>query len=311
MPARLAVAALLVASLVGAPSAHAQHAPGGDVIVLSGPVEVVGDDLVGNLVVLQGPTQIDGFVSGDVVAVSGDVDVTGTIGGDLVALGGVIRLAPTATIGRDVIAARAPSLAPGATVRGTIQPLETRVPVVDQMLAALVSWFAMTVSLLALALLLAALVPAPAAEAVYASAHRAPARALGVGLLVAIAIPALAWIAMMTLVGIPLGLALLLAIALMSACGYVAAAWLIGRRLAGTRIGARWSRLVALLLGLAVLRLVALVPVVHLLAWLLASSFGVGAVTLALYEARRGRLPTSRAVPGPFVASPLAPDAPA
>ena len=86
---------------------------------------------------------------------------------------------------------------------------------------------------------------------------------------------------MVTLVGFPLGIGILLALGLIYGIGYVAGAFVFGRRIAS---GA--SPIVAFLIGWAILRVIALVPFLGGLAWLVATVFGLGAIVLAGHRAR-------------------------
>ena len=81
---------------------------------------------------------------------------------------------------------------------------------------------------------------------------------IGWGLLAFFGLPILAIIALVTIVGIPLGLGVLAALALIYTLGYGATAWIIGRRI--LRAGTAWVG--AFLLGWGILRVLALIPVV-------------------------------------------------
>lgn len=286
---RRLAAALVVACLAllaSSGTALAQDAPG-DVLIFSGPVTVDRDETLRSLIVFQGPTRIEGRVVGDVVALGGDVDVTGQVGGSVSALSGTIRVEPGARVARDLTSPRPPRIEPGGFVGGAVQPIETRMSTGAQLLGQLATWLVVTSSVFLLALVLGFLVPPAAANAAYEAARRSPLRSLGVGFLSAIGMPAAAVLAMLTIVGIPLGLALLSAIALFSAVGYVTAGWLLGRRLAeGSARMETWPRAAWLVVGLGLLRVVALVPILHVVAWILASSFGFGALALALWRVR-------------------------
>jgi hypothetical protein len=89
-------------------------------------------------------------------------------------------------------------------------------------------------------------------------------------------------LALVTIVGIPLGLGLLAALALIYALGYTATAWIIGRRILGT--GTAW--VLAFLLGWGILRVLALIPAVGGLIWFVAVVFGLGALTVTIWRAR-------------------------
>ena len=81
--------------------------------------------------------------------------------------------------------------------------------------------------------------------------------AWGVG--IAIGVPVLAVLALVTLVGIPFGVALLLAAIPVLVVAYVTSAWIVGRRVLSNRSTSPWA---ALLAGWGILRLLALIPVV-------------------------------------------------
>jgi hypothetical protein len=95
-------------------------------------------------------------------------------------------------------------------------------------------------------------------------------------------------------VAIPLGLFMLLALALLYTLGYVAGAHAIGRLL----VKAPTSRFIAFLAGWAILRVLALVPVLGGLAWTLASIFGLGVLWVASRRGVVGPMP-AQAVPPP------------
>ena len=120
-----------------------------------------------------------------------------------------------------------------------------------------------------------------------------------------IGLPIVAVIAMVTLVGFPLGLGLLLALGLIYAIGYVAGAWVLGRRVAS---GA--SPILAFLAGWGILRVIALIPFLGGLASLVATVIGLGAIVVAGRRARREVVVTD-AEPAPPPPPPAAPPPPA
>ena len=105
---------------------------------------------------------------------------------------------------------------------------------------------------------------------------------IGWGLLAFFGLPILAIIALVTIVGIPLGLGVLAALALIYTLGYSATAWIIGRRI--LRPATPW--VLAFLLGWGILRLLALIPIVGGLIWFAAVVFGLGALTVTIWRAR-------------------------
>jgi hypothetical protein len=97
-------------------------------------------------------------------------------------------------------------------------------------------------------------------------------------------LPILAIIALVTVVGIPLGIGLLAALLLIYALGYSAAAWILGRSI----LRGPGSWILAFLVGWAILRVVALVPILGGLVWFAAVVFGLGALAVAIWRTRSG-----------------------
>ncbi len=303
--------AAFVAALTVTPSTYAQQATRGAAVVVRGPVRVLPSDVVTSVVALEGPVRVEGVVVGDVVAVGGDVTVTGTVRGDVVALAGVVRLGPTAQVGGDLISPRQPIVARGAQIRGQVQPvgeLERAGEGAGEWSAAgyLLGWLGMTVSAILLALLLHWLVPTRSSREVLAVAQREPGKAVGVGLIGAILLPVIALAAMITVVGLPFGVAILIAAGLLAFVGFVAAGWILGRSLSqrSTR-GQDWDPIAWVVIGVALLSAVTLIPVVGNLVWIVASMYGVGAIALAFYYARRERRPSEPVTGEPVTGEPV------
>jgi hypothetical protein len=86
-----------------------------------------------------------------------------------------------------------------------------------------------------------------------------------------------------TILAIPFGVGLLLALALIYATGYTAGCWVAGRAV----FPPPRSRAAAFLVGWAILRVLALIPFVAGLVGALATIAGLGAIAVALWRARR------------------------
>jgi hypothetical protein len=87
---------------------------------------------------------------------------------------------------------------------------------------------------------------------------------------------------MASIVGLPLGLTLLLALALLFLAGLAWSAWVLGRVL----VKPPRSRWLAFLAGWAIVALLGLVPFLNLAVWGLASVLGIGAALVAIWRAR-------------------------
>jgi hypothetical protein len=254
-----------------------------DLVVVNGPVHVPADDVVDELVLVHGTVLMDGTVRGDLVAFDADVTITGTVEGDVTVFRGHVRLTSTARIGGD-LSARDPEIAEGATVVGE----RKGAPLIEisrgfRRVARFAIWVAVSVSMLLLGIILLALAPR-AFEAIDAAARTAVGSAIGWGLAVLVGLPIAAVLALVTLVGIPLGIGVLLALAPLFSAGYVVSTWLLGRLL----VRPPGRRFLALLAGWAILRALALIPVLGGLLWFAATVFGLGSIVVAMWRARTG-----------------------
>jgi Polymer-forming cytoskeletal len=290
LAAAVAVAALLFLCVA------AGRASADDKIVITGGAVVPAGQTAGDVVALDGPVRIAGHATGDVVAVSGPVRITGRVDGDVAAVSDRAFLAPTARVGGDLLYGdERPVVAQGARVDGSIQDEDWADTLSSPgwgFAGPLVWWLAVSVSTLLVGVLLLLLAPRMLAAAERsARGHLWPA--IGWGVLVAIALPIVAILALVTLVGIPFGVALLLALVPVMLVAYVTSAWMLGRRIAKERT---W---LALLAGWGVLRVLALIPVAGFLVGLVATVIGLGSLVVALWHARGPAKPaTAPEAPG-------------
>ena len=258
---------------------------GDDQIVISGDVHVARGQTLDDVVVIDGHVVVDGRLEGDLIAISAPVRISGTVEGDVVALTDRAVIERGARIGGDLVYAdKRPRVARGATVEG-----ETRRVDLDEIsspfkafAARIALWLAFSVSSLALGFLLLWLAPR-ALEAALWTARTSTGPAIGMGLAVFFGLPVAALLAIVTLVGIPLGIVALLALLPLYAIGYTTSAYLLGRAIVRPPTG----RALAFLAGWGILRALALVPWLGGLVWFGAAVFGLGALTVALWRARQ------------------------
>jgi hypothetical protein len=251
-------------------------------VVLSGRADVPEGQQVGDLVVFHGSATVDGTVDGSLTAFDAPVTISGRVNGDVVAFNGRVELQSGANVTGDVVSQNDPVVASGATIGGTTKRLQTNTNWEGFGWAGKLAWWlAVSISTLVVGLLLVWLIGRGAATVLEAGRTRI-GPSVGLGLLLFFGLPLLAVIALVTVVGIPLGLGLLAALLLIYALGYSAAAWILGRSL--VREPTAWA--VAFLAGWAILRVVALIPVLGGLAWFAAVVFGLGALAVAIWRAR-------------------------
>jgi cytoskeletal protein CcmA (bactofilin family) len=284
----LAVIVALAVLLVGAGSASAAT----DRVVIAGGAVVPAGGSAGDVVVLDGAVRIAGRATGDVVAVGGPVRVSGRVDGDLIAVSDRAFLASTARVGGDVrYGDERPVLARGARVGGEISNEDWADAASGWGWVSLIGWWlAVSVSTLIVGVLFVLLAPAALSAAERAVRERLGA-AVGWGVAIAIGVPVLAVLALVTLVGIPFGVALLLAAIPVLLVAYVTSAWVVGRRVLRGRSGSPWA---ALLVGWGILRLLALIPVAGALVGVAATVVGLGALAVALWRAGRRGTPAAR-----------------
>jgi cytoskeletal protein CcmA (bactofilin family) len=297
------LAVLAVLAALALPAAAAAQTSGHTedaIVVVSGDVVIPRGDMVDGVVVVSGDVRVAGRVDGDVVLFSGDALVSGRIDGDLITFGGQARLLPRAFVGGDVrYADERPVVAGRAFVRGDVGRQDgfdsfDLLPFVG----AFVLWLGVGISMAALGALLLLLAPG-AADAVYERSRQGRGRLVAIGIGVAIALPVAGAIAAVTLVGLPLALVILLALLPLAAIAYCASAWALGRRL----VGSPRNRVLAFLAGMAILRALALAPVLGFLVGLAAVVFGLGLIGAAI-----GGAPDRGPARAPSPAWPRSPD---
>jgi hypothetical protein len=223
------------------------------------------------------------------------VRLSGGVSDDVTVFNGRLTISSAATVGGDVTSRRDPVIAQGATISGDVQGIDgasiNRSLDVAGNIARFGVWLAISFSTLVLGLLMLLLAPRAAEGELNAMRNRL-GPAIGIGLAAFIGLPILAIIALVTIVGIPLGVGLLLALVPLWAIGYATSAWLLGR----TLVRAPNSRMLAYLAGWGILRVVALVPVLGGLAWFAAVVLGLGAIAVNSWQARAAAAPP---VPAP------------
>ncbi len=281
-------AALAPPTLAQTPSPGPSPGPAtgsaGTQVVLLGRVVVDAGESVREVVVFSGRVQVDGLVRGDVVVFDGPIVVAGQVSGSVVALSGSIRLAATAQVGGDVLAHDRVRAEAGAQVGGEVREsvaFSARAPL--RALGALVSWLAVSVSTLLLGLVLVLLAPG-GLERSAAAARTAWLASAGWGALLALLLPVVAILATASVLGLPLGLTLLLALAFLALAGYVVTVFAIGR----LAVGPGRRGILALLAGWGIATAIGIVPYLNAAVLVAGSVFGVGLALVAAWRTRTG-----------------------
>jgi hypothetical protein len=259
------------------------------IVVISAPVTVDRDQIVDGVFVIDGDVTIEGTVSGDVFVISGKTLIEGLVEGDVIAVSGPTEVAAGAEIEGDLRwGDEEPVVSPQATIGGEIND-EGWSDTLDvlPLVGAIAFWVGVSVSALILGIFLVLVAPR-AADAVFAQARERLALCVGFGLAVFVGLPLAILLASVTLIGLPLGIALLLSLLPLAAVAYVTSAWALGRALVKES-----GRVVAFLAGLAILRALAILPVLGALVGLAAVIVGLGLLVGALGASRAEGAPAS------------------
>ncbi len=253
-----------------------------DQVILSGDLVVPRGSVVGEVVIFHGAALIQGVVRGGVVVLDGPVVISGQVGGSVVTLNGPVHLLPGANVAGDVRSARTVRLDEGALVQGEVREhvrLTLRGPLA--VLGVLLGSIAISASVLLLGILLLLFAPRGADKIVIA-AKTAPWAVAGWGVFLAVVVPVASVLAVATIVWMPLGLAVLLALAFGGLLGLTWSTWTAGRLM----LPAPRSRWVAFLAGWGALTGLGLVPFLGVVVWILGSVTGLGLMAVAVWRAR-------------------------
>jgi hypothetical protein len=269
----------------------------GAVISVDGNVDVPAGQSVDAIVVVRGSATIEGSAR-SIVIIGGTATLTGASARNLLVVDGTANLGPGTTISGDISTLRGDVIrSETAVVSGRTTSLDTNlaalaVALVPLLIVLVVGFFvAMVVAGLALAAF-----GARQTRTAEALITRQPGQVLIAGLVGTIALPVLFGVITLTVVGAPVGLAmLLLGLPLLAFVGWLVAAiwigdWLLDRR--GTREVEHPYR--AAVLGVVILGVAGLLPLVSAIATL----FGVGAVLLGAWRTLRPGTPNPAVNPG-------------
>jgi hypothetical protein len=270
-----------------------------DQIVLTGRLVVAADETVDTAVILDGPAQVDGTVRKSLVVLHGDAEVSGNVHQDVVVLNGDVVIRSGAVIGGDLVTGSTPTVEEGATIRGDRSNAITRFDFdfATSFAGRIAWWVVYSVSVLIFGLLLLAFAPR-LFPAVRDAAKAGVGSSIGWGFGLFFLLPIGSVLLLVTVVGIPLGVFTLLALAFLYTLGYVVAIIGLGSRL----LSSTRSRFVAFFGGWVVLRLFALIPFVGGWLWFLGSVWGLGLLAVAI---RRGHTEVPAGPPPPMPPVPV------
>jgi hypothetical protein len=266
----------------------------GDVILrVRGDVHVQPGESVGSVIVVDGNALVQGTVSDRVVVIRGNAVIEGTVEGDVTVINGSLRLTAASRIENAYLLRSDFESASGATVTGEVRERERIVFRGFSAVASILLWVAMT-----LAVVVAGLIFAAVGGRQLTGASNLLTERVGESIVATLALwigaPILAVVAIVTLIGIPLGIGLLIFV--------LPALFFLGYIVVGTRLGTLVLGSIqrppgdhpylAALIGIVSLQIAVLVPVVGWLVFLIAGLWGAGGLAYYAFRAARGRTTT-------------------
>lgn len=258
---------------------------GRNVSVAGGSINILGSGrIAGSLAAAGGSINISVPVEREANLAGGQISLGNRIGGNVMAAGPV-SLTPGAQIAGDLTywSNSRVQIPPEATVSGRITqniPPQTQKPSAEGVLGALVgikllTTLAFLISYLIGGLLLLRLTPffvQRTAEMI----HRDLWKSLGVGLIIVIIVPILAFILFITILGIPIAFILLAVYLLAIYLSKIMVSFALGQKILNTKTPTFWG----LVLGLLIYGILVLIPLIDWLVVLIVTAIGLGALYL-------------------------------
>lgn len=268
------------------------HTDGPVLLAFNGDVSIPAGDQADVVFVTGGTATVAGAVT-TIVVLDGDAVLTGATVESVFVASGHLTVDAASTVTGDIRTLDTTvTVDPAASVAGSISTVEADVIAATAIIAPLAFLFLLGFVLVTIVagLALAALGARQVRAAEGLISHE-PGQTLLVGLAGLVVVPLVAVLAMMTVVGLPLGLAILFMVWPMAAyLGYLVAGVWIGEWLLYRGDRPRPERpYVAAVAGLLILQIISLVPFVGAIA----SLFGFGAVLLLAWRVFRQPTPAS------------------
>lgn len=259
---------------------------------INGAVTVDEGERVGSAFVISGDAEIHGTIDDVLLIIDGTATLSGAVDDDVVVVSGDLIMTEGASIGGDLnLYDSDVEMESGAQVAGdTNERSAFTWSAWDTFFLSVIFWIALTALVLVTALVFAGIGGRQLVTASSNLTERLPA-ALLAAILVGLLIPILAIVAVITLLGIPVGVTLLLVVLpMLGLLGYVVAGTRLGLALVGR--GRPWAEIhhpyLAALLGVLLLQFIGLIPFVGGAIALVAMVLGTGALALVAWAALAG-----------------------
>ena len=288
----LTLLVFLLALVPGSAMAQDNETEGSFLLGINSDTYIRPEQSIQTLVVINENAVIDGTVTDALFVINGTATVNGNLTGDVTIISGTLNLGETARVTKDVVLINSEiNQTAGATIGGQIERHSWAFYSWQLTLVSALFWIGSTAVVLLAGLLFAAIGGRQVTGAGELITGRT-AQVVLTALIVGIGLPVVAVFAIMTLVGIPVGIAMLVFL--------LPVLWFTGYLVAGTKLGSLLLGLrksdtesaehpyLAAVIGLLLLQIVAFVPVLGFLFVGLASFMGTGAVAYFAWHAWRG-----------------------
>lgn len=297
----LAAIAFALALLPTAAFAQAEDDEGDFALRIRGDYTVPEGQSVGTLIVIRGNAIVEGTVRDFLLVIDGTADISGTVK-ELTVVSGDAILRDGATVREDVLLIRSEmDQQPGSTVGGQIERRSRAFFRGAWVVFGVFFWLGATTALVVAGLLFAA-IGGRQLGASTDNLSEQPGQSILAAIVVLFVLPVLAVLAMLTIVGIPLGIGVLAFLypALFFLGFLVAATWVGRLILSGfKRDRPATSLYLPVVIGVLILQVIALIPGVGWVTWMLAALYGMGGLAYLAWQAARGRrAPSEQPRPG-------------
>jgi hypothetical protein len=287
-------------------TAQAQGDEEGLILRIDGDITNLPGETVGTVIVISGDALVEGTITDSLVVVDGTATIRGTVEGDITVISGDLVLESDSRVETVNLIRSDLERASGATVNGDIHERENLFFRGAWAVFTALAWVGLTVGVI-----LAGLVFAAVGGRQLTTAARNLTEEVANSILAAvilwIGLPLAAGLIMLTLIGIPFGLGMLLVVLpALFLLGYITTGTLLGGAITGffRKEQPGDHPYLAVFLGLLILQLVLIIPVLGWLVVMVAGLWGSGGLALVAYRAARGRTATPPGVPRERVGQP-------
>ena len=250
---------------------------------------IAADETIENLVVISADAVIEGTVTGSLVVINGDATVSGRVGDNVTVISGDINLLDSAVVD-NVHSVRGDLIrAPGATVSGDVDESDFTGLWAALGVLSVILWVGVTIAAIVAGIVFA-LIGGKQLRATATLMTGEAVNAIAGTVFLWVGLPILAVLAIITVIGLPLGLGILIFVMpVLGFLGYLVAATRIGSFATGAMNRAEAGRpVLAVLIGVLILQVVLLVPFIGAVIVFLASIWGAGALAFTAYRGAGG-----------------------